>query len=72
MPEAAQTAAKMQTPAKRKRLAEVLFDRKQPATRIVSAGVQRSSSYEIGRRIDAAVEQAVEIGNRNAALLRSH
>jgi hypothetical protein len=57
------------TAIKRKRMVELLFDRKRPASRVVSVGVQRSSTYDIGQWIDAAVDRAVEIGVRNAAVL---
>ncbi|MBC7927818.1 MAG: hypothetical protein H7039_19405 [Bryobacteraceae bacterium] len=63
------TIAKVQSDEKQKLLYKLLFEKPEYVGYVVSPGVQKKSSYNIGRRIDAAIDQAVQTGVRNAAIL---
>ncbi len=52
-------------------LKKTLFENKASVTNVITTGPQRNSSYNVGRRIDAAIEHAVNIGAHNAAVLRA-
>lgn len=52
-------------------LKQALFSSSSAVANVVTAGPQRTSSYSVGRQIDAAIERAVKIGVRNAAILKA-
>jgi hypothetical protein len=54
----------------RKKLSQIMLNDEHPG-RFVSGGVQWNSTWELGKRIDAAIDSALKVGVRNANALNA-